>query len=133
MGPKRKVSELKLHSIWDESLLSPILTNAIHRNKLWNHLVLSFSKEDYQHSSKSLDAVPWAQWCIPKLAAERIKKEFSLFTVKVVQRNDSARGDTTKLLIELQDGHRIETVIMRHKGHATVCVSSQIGCQMGCR
>ena len=48
------------------------------------------------------------------------------FTSKVVERAESRRGDTTKLLVELQDGHRIESVVIKHKGHATVCVSSQV-------
>jgi hypothetical protein len=33
----------------------------------------------------------------------------------------------------VQDGHRVETVVMVHAKHATVCVSSQIGCKMGCK
>ena len=46
---------------------------------------------------------------------------------------ESNRGDTAKLLVQLQDGHKVETVVMIHSGHATVCVSSQIGCKMGCK
>ena len=40
----------------------------------------------------------------------RCDNEFQLFTTKIVQREESKRGDTVKLLIELQDGHRVETV-----------------------
>lgn len=46
---------------------------------------------------------------------------------------ESEKDDTTKLLVELQDGHRIESVIIRHRHYATLCVSSQIGCAMGCK
>jgi len=47
-------------------------------------------------------------------------------------RRTSADGSTTKLVFELRDGHHVETVVMRHEGRTTVCVSSQVGCQMGC-
>jgi adenine C2-methylase RlmN of 23S rRNA A2503 and tRNA A37 len=40
---------------------------------------------------------------------------------------------TTKLLIRLQDGHLVETVVMRYSHRSTVCVSSQVGCRMACR
>jgi 23S rRNA (adenine2503-C2)-methyltransferase len=87
----------------------------------------------YKLKPTILAEVPFSRWNIPKKQAQRVVDEYSLFTTKIVERSDSAKGDTTKLLIELQDGHQVETVVMRHVGHATVCVSSQIGCQMGCR
>jgi 23S rRNA (adenine2503-C2)-methyltransferase len=49
-----------------------------------------------------------------------------------VTRSDSDRGATRKWLWELADGARIETVLMEHDRRATVCVSSQAGCAMGC-
>ena len=44
----------------------------------------------------------------------------------------SDRGDTVKFLWELTGGARVETVLMLYPGRATVCVSSQAGCAMGC-
>jgi 23S rRNA (adenine2503-C2)-methyltransferase len=44
----------------------------------------------------------------------------------------SDRGDTVKFLWELSGGERIETVLMLYRDRATVCVSSQAGCAMGC-
>ncbi|QQS25258.1 MAG: 23S rRNA (adenine(2503)-C(2))-methyltransferase RlmN [Actinomycetota bacterium] len=44
----------------------------------------------------------------------------------------SDKGDTVKLLWQLDGGGRIETVLMLYPGRATVCVSSQAGCAMGC-
>jgi 23S rRNA (adenine2503-C2)-methyltransferase len=44
----------------------------------------------------------------------------------------SDRGETVKWLWALADGARVETVLMRYPGRATVCVSSQAGCAMGC-
>ncbi|MBW3556887.1 MAG: 23S rRNA (adenine(2503)-C(2))-methyltransferase RlmN [Actinobacteria bacterium] len=44
----------------------------------------------------------------------------------------SDEGDTLKWLWALQDGRRIETVLMHYPGRSTVCISSQAGCAMGC-
>jgi 23S rRNA (adenine2503-C2)-methyltransferase len=45
---------------------------------------------------------------------------------------DSGDGLTRKFLLCLQDGQTIETVLMRYPGRATVCISTQVGCAMGC-
>jgi len=45
---------------------------------------------------------------------------------------DSADGHTRKYLLELSDGQAIETVLMDFNGRATACVSTQVGCAMGC-
>ena len=58
--------------------------------------------------------------------------QYRLFTSKVIKAQTSNNFSTTKLLIELQDGKLIESVIMRHDGRSTLCVSSQVGCKMGC-
>lgn len=44
----------------------------------------------------------------------------------------SGDGETTKLLLKLSDGSLVETVLMRHDYGNSVCVSSQVGCAMGC-
>ncbi|ATB31284.1 23S rRNA (adenine(2503)-C(2))-methyltransferase RlmN [Melittangium boletus DSM 14713] len=44
----------------------------------------------------------------------------------------STDGFTRKLLLRMQDGQTVETVLMRFKGRATVCLSTQAGCAMGC-
>ena len=92
---------------------------------MWNYLI-NHPDEDMD-KIKSLD--------LPMKAVSTILSEYVRFSSRIVERLESGRGDATKLLIELQDGHHVETVIMRHKGkgHTTVCVSSQIGCQMGCK
>ena len=71
-----------------------------------------------------------------------LASKFSLLTSRLQSHKTSADGSTTKLLIRLQDGQHIESVIMRHKqqdiatGRAeqriTLCVSSQVGCAMAC-
>jgi 23S rRNA (adenine2503-C2)-methyltransferase len=52
-------------------------------------------------------------------------------TVEEVSR--SSDGKTAKYLFRLEDGERVEAVSMREGGHHTVCLSSQVGCAMGCR
>ncbi len=52
--------------------------------------------------------------------------------LQVVARLVSDGGDTVKYLWELHDGLRIETVLMLYPDRVTVCVSSQVGCAMGC-
>ena len=125
MAPRRKAEELRQKSVWDEQLVSEVLVNSKHRDRMWNWLL--------KNPEADICDIPFDTWRVAKVGANAIRNEFVRFTTKVVERNESIRGDTTKLLLELQDGHRIETVIMRHVAHATVCVSSQIGCQMGCR
>ena len=62
--------------------------------------------------------------------------DFVTVTSKILSKPTSKDGTTTKMAVELQDGHVVESVLMRHvsnKGsRATVCVSSQVGCAMGC-
>jgi len=132
MAPKRK--ELKLQSVWDETLVSPVLTQAKHRTKLWRHLINSFTADSrLKKKSQHLSELPYQEWCFPKVSIDKIQSDFHIYTTTISERSESSRGDTTKLLVRLQDGHQVETVIMRHRGHATVCISSQIGCQMGCK
>ena len=52
---------------------------------------------------------------------------FVLITSKVKMHKTSADGTTTKIAVELQDGHVVESVLMRHEGRVTLCVSSQVG------
>jgi adenine C2-methylase RlmN of 23S rRNA A2503 and tRNA A37 len=125
MAPKRR--EFQLRSIWDDSSVVEILSRK-HALKLWNWIAT--------HPDKSLDDALEQEWVInrvPRQAAQKIKENFVLSTSRIAERYDSNRGDTTKLLVELHDGHRIETVVMKHDKRTTVCVSSQIGCQMGCK
>jgi adenine C2-methylase RlmN of 23S rRNA A2503 and tRNA A37 len=135
MAPKRK--ELTLQSVWDESLLTPVVSQSKFRVKLWRHLINSLADSTYQRNYKrrstKLEDVPFSEWNFPKVSADKIKSDFQIFTTTISEKSESARGDTTKLLVRLQDGHQVETVVMKHRGHATVCISSQIGCQMGCR
>lgn len=50
-----------------------------------------------------------------------------------VETVSASEDGTRKFLLELEDGHHIETVLIPEEGHDTLCVSTQVGCAMGCR
>ena len=62
---------------------------------------------------------------------EVLEKEFSLDLPKIHTKQVSQDG-TIKLLLELKDGYKVETVLMRYNYGNAVCVSSQVGCNMAC-
>ena len=64
---------------------------------------------------------------------ESLSKAMPFLSVKEVAVLRSYNGDTEKAVLELSDGARIETVLMRNaRGYRTICVSSQVGCAMAC-
>lgn len=70
---------------------------------------------------------------LPKNLREKLSSEFFI-TVPTVARKQVSRLDgTTKYLWELSDGNCIETVLMSYHHGNTVCISSQVGCRMGCK
>ena len=62
---------------------------------------------------------------------EVLKEKYCLSTPKIHTRQDSVDG-TVKLLLELEDGNKVECVLMRYNYGNALCVSSQVGCSMGC-
>ncbi len=68
---------------------------------------------------------------VPAGLRETLANEFVLFSSRIVRHLTSLDG-TEKLLLELQDGNHVECVLMREAERRTVCVSTQIGCAMGC-
>lgn len=69
---------------------------------------------------------------LPKPLRRRLAEEFRIWTARVVTRREADDG-TEKLLLELADGQRIECVLLRDdRQHRTICISTQVGCGMGC-
>jgi len=69
---------------------------------------------------------------LSKALRQRLAAEFRIWSTRVV-RHLRADDGTEKLLLELSDGQHIECVLLRgDKGMHTVCISSQVGCAMGC-
>ncbi|MDM5319879.1 23S rRNA (adenine(2503)-C(2))-methyltransferase RlmN [Bacillus pumilus] len=61
----------------------------------------------------------------------KLKGQFTITTLKTVIKQTSQDG-TIKFLFELHDGYTIETVLMRHEYGNSVCVTTQVGCRIGC-
>jgi 23S rRNA (adenine2503-C2)-methyltransferase len=68
---------------------------------------------------------------VPNGLREKLAGEFTLFEADVV-RHQIASDRTEKLLLELADGEQVECVLMRETSRRTVCISTQVGCAMGC-
>ena len=63
---------------------------------------------------------------------EKLKQNYVLKTFKTIKKQVASDG-TTKYLFDLLDGNAIETVLMSYHHGYSICVSSQIGCKMGCK
>ena len=70
---------------------------------------------------------------LPKSLRERLKEEYELVRLETVQVQQSKQDGTCKFLFRLPDGHVIESVLMKYHHGNSVCISSQVGCRMGCR
>ena len=63
---------------------------------------------------------------------EKLKENYNLCCYNILKKQVSKDG-TIKYLFDVLDGNAIETVRMEYKHGITICVSSQIGCKMGCK
>lgn len=63
---------------------------------------------------------------------DKLKNEFEFHNFKILKKQESLDG-TKKYLFDVLDGNAIETVLMEYHHGRTICVSSQIGCKMGCK
>lgn len=70
---------------------------------------------------------------ISKDLREKLKKNYDIYTCSIEKKLVSVYDDTVKYLFKLHDGELIESVVMKYKYGYTICVSSQVGCKMGCR
>jgi 23S rRNA (adenine2503-C2)-methyltransferase len=68
---------------------------------------------------------------LPKKLREELPAQWQLWTTKIVKHLTSADG-TEKLLLELSDGGQIECVLLRDGDRRSICISTQVGCAMGC-
>ncbi len=67
---------------------------------------------------------------IKKDVLEKIKKDFYFKKLNILVKQEDK--DVSKYLFELEDGNKIEAVLMRHVYGNSLCISSQVGCNMGC-
>ena len=141
--------QLQPMSLFDEETVleecAALGIKAHHAYTMWRHLV--------QLGAASVRDVPG----LPKALYALAEEKFALTTSRVQSASESRDGSTTKMVVVLQDGRLVECVIMRYgcvqldsyprdklkttadgdvvfrsTERATLCVSSQSGCQMGC-
>lgn len=85
----------------------------------WLHVKLAESFDEMTNLSRKLRA--------------RLSGEYRIPQMKAVSVLESRDNDTKKYLFALEDGNVIESVWMRYHHGNSVCISSQVGCRMGCR
>jgi 23S rRNA (adenine2503-C2)-methyltransferase len=68
---------------------------------------------------------------LPKTLRTQLAEAFTIFTATVAKHNQADDG-TEKLLLELADRGRIECVLLRDGDRRSICISTQVGCAMGC-
>ncbi len=83
----------------------------------------------YKHGVKNFDDMN----DLPKTMRAELKARYEIKIADVLKRLDSRDGLTTKFLLAFADGAAVEVVLMRHDYGNNVCISSQVGCQMGCK
>ncbi len=85
----------------------------------WLHVSCVTDFEDMTNLSKAL--------------RQKLNDNFVIFTVSIEKKLISEYDDTQKYLFRLHDGEFIESVLMKYKYGYTLCVSTQVGCRMGCK
>ena len=70
---------------------------------------------------------------LPAAFRQRLEKEYPLVTLECVRMQVSKLDGTRKFLFRLEDGNVVESVWMEYHHGNSVCISTQVGCKMGCR
>lgn len=84
----------------------------------WLHVKLADEFAEMTNLSKSL--------------REKLEEQYAILPVKMLERQVSQIDGTNKFLFRLHDGNVVESVLMKYKHGNSVCISSQVGCRMGC-
>ena len=69
---------------------------------------------------------------LPKALRDALAEQYPINAPKVVRKQESKKDGTIKYLWQLSDGNCVETVLMRYHYGNTVCISTEVGCAMGC-
>lgn len=69
---------------------------------------------------------------LPQSLRQHLAEEYPICPPRVARKQESARDGTIKYLWKLSDGNCVETVLMRYHYGNTVCISTEVGCRMGC-
>ncbi len=69
---------------------------------------------------------------LPKSLRDELAERYPICAPEVVRKQESQKDGTIKYLWKLSDGNCVETVLMRYHYGNTVCISTEVGCRMGC-
>ena len=69
---------------------------------------------------------------LPKALQSQLAEKYPIYPPEVLCKQESVKDGTVKYLWKLQDGNCVETVLMRYHYGNSVCISSEVGCRMGC-
>lgn len=83
----------------------------------------------HKHGAVSFDEMT----NISKEFRSKLEKNYDIYTCTIEKKLVSVYDNTVKYLFRLHDGELIESVVMKYKYGYTICVSSQVGCKMGCK
>ena len=81
----------------------------------------------YEHKATSFDEMSDIS-----IKFREVLKEKYCLDLPIIDKIQRSKDGTIKLLVKFQDGHKVETVLMRYNYGNAACVSSQVGCNMGC-
>ena len=104
--------------------------------------LLTWMKENGESAFRAKQVISWIYkeiWNfeemknIPKSLKDKLSNNFYFGIPKVEEEYISKVDGTKKLLLAFNDGNLIETVIMKYKHGNSICISTQIGCRMGCK
>ncbi|MBU3189203.1 23S rRNA (adenine(2503)-C(2))-methyltransferase RlmN [Clostridium bowmanii] len=70
---------------------------------------------------------------IPQTVKEKLQDNFYIGVPELISEHTSKLNDTRKYLFALNDGNLIECVVMKYKHGNSICISTQVGCRMGCK
>ena len=112
----RSLNKEELNIVLKEWGLKPFRVNQIYD---WFHVKLIRDYNEMTNVSKELRM--------------RLKEEYPLICIKIDRVQESILDGTRKYLHRLSDGNYVESVFMRYRHGNSVCISSQVGCKMGCR
>lgn len=85
----------------------------------WLHVKLADSFQEMTNLSRSL--------------REKLEAQYVIRKVDMLEHQISKKDPTEKFLFELEDGNVVESVLMKYNYGNSVCISSQVGCRMGCK
>lgn len=115
---KKKIKDYTLEELKEE--MCEIGEKTFRANQIWEWLYKKnvFSFDDMTNISPDL--------------REKLDKQYEIGAYKIIKKLESKDG-TKKFLFDILDGNAIETVLMEYKFGKSICVSSQVGCKMGCK